>query len=63
MKDKFTAVYNTLCMIETKGEYTKMMSDCLRFLEKCILECDENEKELLETVKENIDTLNVEEDV
>jgi hypothetical protein len=45
MKDKFITIYNILTMIETKGEQTKMMSDCLRFIEQCIYEC---EQELLQ---------------
>lgn len=43
MKDKFITIHNVLSMIETKGEYTKMMADCLRFIEKCVEECEAQE--------------------
>ena len=43
MKNKFMAIYNVLSMIETKGEQTLMMADCLRFTEQCIKECEEQE--------------------
>lgn len=43
MKQKFISIYNVLHMIETKGEQTKMMADCLRFIEQCIQECEQQE--------------------
>lgn len=43
MKRKFAAIHSVLSMIETKGEQTKMMADCLRFVEQCINECEEQE--------------------
>ena len=43
MKEKFIAIYNILSMIETKGEYTMMMADCLRFIAQCAQECDDME--------------------
>lgn len=36
MVDKLTKLLNTLMIIETKGENTKTMSDCLRYLENLI---------------------------
>ncbi len=36
MKDKLTAVFNTLKMVETRGESTLMMADCLRELASII---------------------------
>ena len=36
MKDKLTAVFNTLKMVETRGESTLMMADCLRELANII---------------------------
>lgn len=43
MKERFIAIYNVLTRIETKGEDTLMMADCLRFIEQCIKECEEQE--------------------
>lgn len=34
MEQELTKLYNTMLMIETKGESTKIMADCLRFLEQ-----------------------------
>lgn len=45
MKEKFIAIAKVLSMIETKGEHTLIMADCLRFIEQCIQECEEMEKE------------------
>jgi len=36
VKDKLTAVFNTLKMVETRGESTLMMADCLRELANII---------------------------
>lgn len=44
MKENLQKLYNTLAMIETKGENTKIMADCLRFTEKMIREADESAK-------------------
>lgn len=43
MKEKLLQLYNTLGLIETKGNNTLIMADCLKFLEQCINECNENE--------------------
>lgn len=37
MLENLTKLYNTLLLIETKGENTKHMSDCLRFIEQLIV--------------------------
>lgn len=34
MEFELTKLYNTLLMVETKGESTKIMADCLRFVEQ-----------------------------
>lgn len=34
METELTKLYNTMLMIETKGENTKIMADCLRFIEQ-----------------------------
>ena len=33
MSEKLIRLYNTMLQIETKGESTKLMADCLRFVE------------------------------
>lgn len=38
METELTRLYNTLVTIETKGESTKTMADCLRYLERLIAE-------------------------
>lgn len=38
MLDKLTKLHNTLLLVETKGENTKVMAECLRFLEQMIVE-------------------------
>lgn len=40
-KENYTKVKNTLAVIETKGNNTLIMADCLRYLEQCIQECDQ----------------------
>ena len=47
MKEKFIAISNVLSMIETKGEHTLIMADCLRFINQCIQECEEQEKAMM----------------
>lgn len=42
MVEKLTKLYNTLVLIETKGENTKIMSTCLRYVEQLINEEKEN---------------------
>lgn len=46
MPEKLTKLYNTLLTIETKGESTKIMADCLRFLEQTIISA-RNEESLV----------------
>ena len=43
MKEKFMTIYSVLSMMETKGGQTLLMADCLRFIEQCIKECEEQE--------------------
>ena len=42
MVEKLTPLYNTLAQIETKGESTILMGDCLKYLKKII--ADEQSK-------------------
>ena len=44
MKEKFIAIAQVLSMIETKGEHTMLMADCLRFINQCVQECEAEEK-------------------
>ena len=38
MVSNLTKLYNTLMLIETKGENTKLMGQCLQYLEQMISE-------------------------
>lgn len=38
MEIKLVKLYNTLATIETKGESTKIMADCLRYIEQMVAE-------------------------
>ena len=40
MKDNLTKLYNTLALIETKGNNTKIMAQCLVFIEQMVQELD-----------------------
>ena len=44
MATNLTRLYNTMLMVKTEGESTKIMADCLRFVEKLISE--ENAKQV-----------------
>ncbi len=37
---QFSRIYNTLLQVNTKGEDTMVMGDCLRALQRLILEID-----------------------
>lgn len=49
MVDNLTKLYNTLLLIETRGESTKIMAQCLSFIEQMIMEkqseAEQNEKD------------------
>ena len=38
MIEKLTALYNTLAQVETKGDSTVIMGDCLKYLKQMIAE-------------------------
>ena len=40
MKEDLIKVYNTLALVETKGESTKVMADLMRYVEQMIKNCD-----------------------
>lgn len=45
MKDKLTALFNTMKHIETKGDSTLIMADCLRELAKLVNEMEQSNDE------------------
>ena len=51
MVNELVKLYNTLLMVETKGESTKIMSDCIRFIEQLINREKEKEVEAAEPSK------------
>lgn len=44
-KKNYNRLRNTLNIIETKGNNTLIMADCLKFLEQCIRGCEQTEME------------------
>ena len=50
MGENLKKLYNTLLLIETKGESTKIMAECLRFAEGMI---NESEREKTATKEED----------
>jgi len=40
MKENLIKLHNTLALVETKGESTKIMAQCLQFVEQLVQECD-----------------------
>lgn len=44
MSEELQKLYNTLSIIETKGESTIVMADCLKFVNQLIAKCKEEEK-------------------
>ena len=51
MGDSLKRLYNTMLTIETKGESTKTMCDCLRFVENLIV--SEQNKDADKTAEES----------
>lgn len=43
MQNKLKNLHQTLCLIETKGNSTIIMADCLKFLNQCIQECEQEQ--------------------
>ena len=39
-KEELMKLYNTLSLVETKGESTKIMAQCLQFIEQKAQECN-----------------------
>lgn len=40
MLEELNKLYNTLLLIETKGENTKIMADCLRYTEQLMIRAE-----------------------
>lgn len=52
---QFSRIYNTLLQVNTHGEDTMVMGDCLRALQRLILEIDEMNNNSMEApIEENI---------
>ena len=52
IEKKLQILYNTLCAIETKGESTKIMAECLKYTEQLINDEKNNRMEKAEAEKE-----------
>lgn len=44
MVEKLVTLYNTLSLIETRGESSKIMGECLKYTEQLIKEVSEEKK-------------------
>lgn len=44
-KDNYGKLFNTLLTVGTKGNDTLIMAECLKFLSRCIKECEQEEIE------------------
>ena len=49
MSEELQRLYNTLLVVETKGDSTLVMADCLKFVSQLILKCKEKEKSMMVT--------------
>ena len=47
MREELQKLYNTLSIIETKGESTIVMADCLRFVGQLRRKCEETKAETI----------------
>lgn len=45
MEEKLTKLYNTLMLVETKGEATKLMGQCLNYTQGLIIEARQSSQE------------------
>lgn len=48
MKEKLINLHNALATIETKGQHTLTMADCLKFVGQLIAEIEKSENESVE---------------
>lgn len=54
MTNELTKLYNTLLLIETKGENTKIMAQCLQYLEQLIVAERNKQGESEQTKEEQV---------
>ena len=47
--EELQKLYNTLLAVETKGDSTLVIADCLKFVSQLILKCKEKEKSMMVT--------------
>ena len=52
MENNLRKLYNTILLIETKGESTKIMAECIKFLEQLIAEESKRTVAPAEEIKE-----------
>ena len=52
MENNLRKLYNTMLLIETKGENTKIMAECIKFLEQLITEESNRTAASAEEIKE-----------
>jgi len=52
MSEELQKLYNTLLVVETKGDSTLVMADCLKFVNQLITRCKEEEKAMMVTNNE-----------
>ena len=52
MENNLRKLYNTMLLIETKGENTKIMAECIKFLEQLIAEESKRSATPVEEIKE-----------
>ena len=52
MGEKLTRLYNTLMLIETKGESTKLMAQCLNYVQSLAAEANQPAVKFEEPAKE-----------
>lgn len=53
MEQKLRVLYNTLALIETKGDSTKLMAQCLIYVDNLAKEAQANDAKQAEKVSED----------
>ena len=51
-KENYARLLNTMATVETSGNNTIIVADCLRFLAQCINECEKQEVKAAEAPEE-----------
>ena len=55
MVNDLTKLYNTLMLIETKGENTKLMAQCLNFVLQLVNQCKADEQRKAEVTNKEVE--------